>query len=59
MDDGSHSFLSSELSQFAPGGAPLSAYSVISGPEFGLPESIYQTNTASSYIFLSQYLVLE
>ena len=35
MDDGSHSFLSSELSQFAAGGAPLSAYSVISGPRSG------------------------
>jgi hypothetical protein len=59
MDDGSHQFLASELSQFAAGGAPLSAYSIIGGPEFGLPESIYQSNVAVSYIFLSQYLVLE
>ena len=58
-DDGEHAFLASELSQFAAATAPLHTYSIISGPEFGLPESIYQTNRATSYIYLLQELVLE
>ncbi len=58
-DDGAHAFTGSEMSQFAAGGVPVYAYSVISGREFGLPESIYQENVAVSYIYLSQYMVLE
>ena len=41
------------------GGVPVYTYSFISGREFGLPDSIYQTNQAVSYIYLSQYMVLE
>ena len=40
-DDGTHAFTAAELSAFAPGAVPVHAYSVISGREFGLPESIY------------------
>ena len=58
-DDGAHTFTASELSMMAPGGVPVYAYSFISGREFGLPDSIYQTNQAISYIYLSQYMVLE
>jgi len=58
-DDGEHSFSASDMSTFAAGTAPLYAYSFIRGPEFGLPESIYQENTAVSYIFLVQSLTME
>ena len=58
-DDGEHAFTASEMSTFAPGTAPLHAYSIITGPEFGLPESIYQENQASSYIYLLQSLTME
>jgi hypothetical protein len=58
-DDGSHQFAASEMSQFAAGSVPVYAYSIIQGPEFGLPESIYQENVAVSYIYLAQYMVLE
>jgi hypothetical protein len=58
-DDGVHAFTASEVSQFAAGGVPVTAYSYIEGPEFGLPESIYQENTAPSYILYSMYMVLE
>ncbi len=58
-DDGEHEFSTTEIGQFAPGGVPVYAYSIISGPEFGLPDSIYQENTAYSYIYLDQYMVLE
>ncbi|MEC8425335.1 MAG: hypothetical protein VX000_16235 [Myxococcota bacterium] len=58
-DDGSHLFTASEMSMMGAGGVPVYAYSVISGREFGLPDSIYQTNQATSYIYLSQYMVLE
>ena len=47
------------MSTFAAGTAPLYAYSFIRGPEFGLPESIYQENTAVSYIYLVQSLTME
>ena len=58
-DDGSHLFTASEMSMMGAGGVPVYAYSFISGREFGLPDSIYQTNQAVSYIYLSQYMVLE
>ncbi len=58
-DDGVHTFTGGELSQLAPGRVPFFAYSFIEGPAFGLPESIYQENTAVSYIYLAQSLVLE
>lgn len=58
-DDGEHAFTASEMSTFAAGTAPLHAYSFIQGPEFGLPESIYQENTAVSYIYLLQNLTME
>jgi hypothetical protein len=58
-DDGDHLFTASEMSLMGAGGVPVYAYSIINGREFGLPESIYQTNQATSYIYLSQYMVLE
>ena len=59
FDDGIHAFTADQMSWLAPGPVPVDAYSVISGREFGLPESIYQTNVGTSYIYLSQYMVLE
>lgn len=58
-DDGIHSFDASEVSQLQAGGAYLTAYSVIEGPYFGLPDSIYQSCQMKSYIYLQGYLVLE
>ncbi len=58
-DDGEHTFTASELSMFAPGWVPVTAFSYIQGREFGLPESIYQTNQAFSYISLYQTMILE
>lgn len=58
-DDGDHTFTAAELDDLDVGGAYFTAYSFIEGPEFGLPESIYQTNTAKSYIYLQAYMVLE
>jgi hypothetical protein len=58
-DDGEHAFTADEVGQFAAGGVPVTAYSYIEGPEFGLPESIYQENTAPSWILYSMYMVLE
>ncbi len=59
FDDGVHQFSAEEMTWLAPGGVPVYAYSFIQGREFGLPESIYQTNVGISYIYLSQYMVLE
>jgi hypothetical protein len=58
-DDGDHHFATDELA--ALGAQPVThyAYSYIEGPPFGLPESIYQENTAPSYILLTQYMILE
>ncbi len=58
-DDGEHTMLASEMSRFAPGPVPLYTYSYIEGREFGLPDSIYQENTAPSYIYLVQQMILE
>jgi hypothetical protein len=58
-DDGEHTYTGAELSQLEASPVSFSAYSVIEGPEFGLKDSIYQTNQASSYIALSATLVLE
>ncbi len=58
-DDGEHLFTAAEMSMMGAGGVPVYAYSFISGREFGLPDSIYQANQAISYIYLSQYMVLE
>ncbi|MCA9300516.1 MAG: hypothetical protein KDA28_15705, partial [Phycisphaerales bacterium] len=58
-DDGIHTFTSDQMSQLAAGPGNFTAYSVIKGPYFGLPDSIYQSNQASSYIYLQAYLVLE
>lgn len=58
-DDGIHTFEAADVSQFQAGGAYFTAYSVIKGPYFGLPDSIYQTNQMQSYIYLQGYLVLE
>ena len=58
-DDGEHTLTAAEMSMFAPGIVPVYTYSAISGPEFGLPDSIYQENQAQSYIYLVQQMVLE
>jgi hypothetical protein len=59
MDDGSHAMSAGEMSLFAPGVVPVYTYSLINGPTFGLPDSIYQENQATSYIYLVQQMVLE
>ncbi len=58
-DDGEHTYLASELSQLVAAPAQPYFYTYIEGPEFGLPDSIYQTNPTESYIYLSAYMVLE
>ena len=58
-DDGEHTMLASEMSRFAPGPVPVYTYSFIAGREFGLPDSIYQENQATSYIYLVQQMILE
>ncbi len=59
MDDGAHTMSAAEMSLFSPGVVPVYTYSFVQGPEFGLPDSIYQTNRAPSYIYLVQQMVLE
>jgi hypothetical protein len=58
-DDGEHTYTGSELSQLVANPAEPYFYSYIEGPEFGLPDSIYQSNPTESYIYLSAYMVLE
>lgn len=58
-DDGVHSYLASELSLLDPGPVYFIAYSIISGREFGLRNSIYQQNKADSYIYLQAAFILE
>jgi hypothetical protein len=58
-DDGEHSYLASEMSQLVAAPAEPYFYSYIEGPDFGLPDSIYQSNPTESYIYLSAYMVLE
>lgn len=58
-DDGVHALSASEMSRFAAGPVPVEMYSFIEGREFGLPDSIYQENTAPSYIYLFQQMILE
>ena len=58
-DDGEHTYTGSELSQLVPNSAQPYFYSAIEGPDFGLPDSIYQSNPTESYIYLSAYMVLE
>lgn len=58
-DDGEHAMEASWMSLFAPGVVPVYTYSLVTGPEFGLPDSIYQENQVQSYIYLVQQMVLE
>jgi len=58
-DDGEHTYTASELSQLVAAPASPYFYSYIEGPDFGLPDSIYQTNPTESFIYLSAYMVLE
>ena len=58
-DDGEHSYLSSEIQLLDPNPVYFIAYSFIEGPEFGLRDSIYQTNTAPSYIYLQASMILQ
>ena len=58
-DDGDHSFTAEEVQELTAGPSYFTAYSIIKGPYFGLPDSIYQSNQAKSYIYLQGYLVLE
>ncbi|MDP6932180.1 MAG: hypothetical protein QGG40_04650 [Myxococcota bacterium] len=58
-DDGVHGYLSSELSQLEASPVYFSAAAAAEGPEFGLPESIYQENVAGTSVALQAYMVLE
>lgn len=58
-DDGEHAMSAGHMSMFAPGTVPVYTYSFVTGPEFGLPDSIYQQNQVGSYIYLVQQMVLE
>jgi hypothetical protein len=58
-DDGEHTYTAAELSQLVPAPANPYFYSYIEGPDFGLPDSIYQSNPTESVIQLSAYMVLE
>ncbi len=58
-DDGEHSYTPNELLLLDPGQVYFIAYSYISGREFGLRDSIYQTNQGSSYIYLQGSMILE
>jgi|GEM_PF-696344 len=58
-DDGEHVLLASEMSRFAAGPVPVETFSFISGRPFGFPDSIYQENVATSYIYLFQQMILE
>ncbi len=58
-DDGEHTYLGSELSQLVANSAQPYFYSYVEGPDFGLPDSIYQSNATESYIYLSAYMILE
>jgi len=58
-DDGEHTYLAAELSQLMPNPAEPYFYAYIEGPDFGLPDSIYQSNPTESYIYLSASMVLE
>jgi hypothetical protein len=58
-DDGEHRLLASEMSRFAAGPVPVETFSFISGRPFGFPDSIYQENVATSYIYLFQQMILE
>jgi hypothetical protein len=58
-DDGEHSYTADELVQLEPGQAYFVAYSYIAGREFGLRDSIYQTNQADSYIYFQASFLLE
>ena len=58
-DDGYHSYTPDELLYLDPGAVYFIAYSYISGREFGLRDSIYQTNQAYSYIYFQASFILE
>lgn len=58
-DDGEWQFTSSELLQLNPNNVSFDLYSYIEGVQFGLRDSIYQTNETESYIYLSGSLILE
>lgn len=58
-DDGEHSYTAEDLLQLDPNPVTFAAYSYIEGPEFGLRDSIYQTNQTESYIYLQASMILE
>ncbi|MCP4806657.1 MAG: hypothetical protein GY913_29145 [Proteobacteria bacterium] len=58
-DDGYHSYTPDELLYLDPGQVYFIAYSYIEGREFGLRDSIYQTNVANSYIYFQASFILE
>jgi hypothetical protein len=58
-DDGDHSYTPDQLLFLDPGQVYFIAYSYIEGREFGLRESIYQTNQGNSYIYLQASMILE
>ncbi len=58
-DDGQHAYIASELVQLMEGPVYFFAESYIEGPDFGLPDSIYQTNPTESYVYLMGSMILE
>jgi len=58
-DDGTHAYTPDELLYLDPGQVYFIAYSYIVGREFGLRDSIYQTNQADSYIYFQASFILE
>lgn len=58
-DDGVHTYTSAELSELVASPVYFSASSYIEGVEFGLPDSIYQTNKTESTLYYQAYMVLE
>ena len=58
-DDGSHQFLSSEMSQLQAGPVDFRAFSYVEGPYFGLPDSVIQDNQSDSVFSLSTAFSLE
>ena len=58
-DDGDHAYTPNELLLLDRGQVYFIAYSYIEGREFGLRDSIYQTNQGDSYIYLQGSMILE
>ncbi len=58
-DDGEHTYEASQLLQLTAADVSFTGYSYVEGPYFGLADSIYQTNSAYSYIYIGGSMTLE